>query len=50
VVLYGVEADVEFRGDLRVGAALEDESEDLLFLGGEPGLSGGLLYSSRERK
>jgi len=43
----GAEAYVQLFGDLGVGATPEDEGEDLLVFGGEPGLVGGLLQASR---
>ncbi len=43
----GVEAYVQLFGDLSVGATPEDEGEDLLVFGGEPGLVRGLLQASR---
>ena len=42
-----VEAYVQLFGDLGVGATPEDEGEDLLVFGGEPGGVGGLLRASR---
>lgn len=41
VVLDGLVADGELGGDLGVGAALDEQGEDLLLLGGEGGLFGG---------
>jgi hypothetical protein len=47
VVLYGIEAYVEFFGDLGVGATLEDEGEDLFLFGRQPGLTGSLPETYR---